>query len=119
MARGPSPLLLDQIREPTCRLELISALKALKNDVVGNEQRKEIWIGLGILEPLARLLAAEDLSNRTGKQHHDPQAGIQPLGEEETIKLHAISILGSIAHGEYLPDKLPEQLSCSGHVNGC
>ena len=102
MAIGPSPFLLDQIREPKSRTDLISALKALKNDIVGNEQKKELWIGLGILEPIARLLATDDLStSRSEKQHHDYHPILQPLGEEEAIRLHAVSIIGSLAHGEW------------------
>lgn len=92
---------LEQIHHPKTSAEHITALRALKNDIVGHQQKKETWVGLGILESIVE--ASTSKANKKSQKSCQEQiidAGI--LGEEETLRLQAISILGSLAYGEYV-----------------
>lgn len=70
-----------------------------------------MWIGLGVLDPLARILSSHKGS---GKRRHREVHGNanQPKRrgsrtDEEEAHLQAIIILGSLAHGEWKGRKGP------------
>jgi len=75
--------LSSELQQPTSWEAQKRALKALKNEIVGTDQRKEYWIRQGVVSWLARYLEAP--------QHQDS-------GWSEA-HLQAIIIIGSLAHG--------------------
>ena len=100
MAQTSSLPILAQIRQSGSPEEEIHALRALKNEIIGHEQRKGMWIGLGILEPVVQASTAK--ANRDGqKTRQERTSDDESLGEEETLRLEALSILGSLAYGKY------------------
>lgn len=96
MAR-PSPqsiaFHLPSLSAPDTRL---AALRALKNELIGHEEKKDLWVRSGVLRPLRDVL---NLRKRPGgstpKRHQD-------RSEQEEARLQAIIIVGSIAQGQYI-----------------
>ena len=84
---------LPSLSAPDTRL---AALRALKNELIGHEEKKELWVRSGVLRPLRDVL---DLPKRpagiTPKRHQD-------RSEQEEARLQAIIIVGSIAQGQYI-----------------
>lgn len=107
MARTSSTPILAQLRNPRSQTEQISALRALKNDLIGHQQKKEMWVGLGILEPIVRVMTASKLSGRqNGKERRDHAPAKKSLGEDEMVRLQALCVIGSLAHGGIPPQWL-------------
>ncbi|KAK6718515.1 hypothetical protein SNK05_001659 [Fusarium graminearum] len=99
MAPAQSHPILAQLQEASSLTERTTALRALKNEIVGHVQRKEQWIGLGVLEPIVRtLIEATSSSKPTGKDSRPPQSQ-RPLSEEERMRLQAIQLIACFANG--------------------
>lgn len=104
MTRPSTPPILSELRSASSPASQVKALRDLKNEVIGHEQKKEIWVGLGILTPLARILNSHKGSGK--RKHRDTNAsGSQPAlkvvkSDEEEARLQAIIIIGSLAHGQ-------------------
>lgn len=79
------------------------ALKTLKNDIVGHQQKKEMWVGLGVVEPIVRIMV---LNKSQGKQNsrerYDGRStnDSYALSEKEMVRLQALCVIGSLAKGE-------------------
>jgi hypothetical protein len=99
MEASSSQPILAQILNPSSPAEHITALRALKNDIIGHQQRKEAWVGLGALDSIARASASQENRQAT-KSGHEPARVADSLSEEETLRLQALSILGSLAYGK-------------------
>ncbi|RDI87808.1 hypothetical protein Vi05172_g2418 [Venturia inaequalis] len=84
MARAPLPPSLQEIQNPTSVQAHVTALKELKHEIIGHEQRKELVVHHGILPLLVRNLGDEE-----GSQSDE-------LNE---IRTQSIQIIGSLAHG--------------------
>jgi hypothetical protein len=101
MARPQNSPILAQLRNAKSLPEQTAALQALKNEIVGHVQRKEAWIGLGVLEPIVRTLA----SSRSPAKPNGKDATIQlvsrPLSDEDSVKLQALQLVASFANGNY------------------
>ncbi|KAF5004662.1 hypothetical protein FDECE_8849 [Fusarium decemcellulare] len=99
MARSQSPPILAQLRSARTLPEQTAALRALKNEVVGHIQKKELWIGLGVLDPIVRTLAsARSPVKPNGKDSRFPLAQ-RPLSEDESVRLQALQLVASFANG--------------------
>lgn len=109
MARPTSsPPLLAQIRAAQNHSEQTTSLRALKNDIVGHQQRKEMWLALGLIEPVVRILNAnKPPSRRNGKEPRWSNSASRPLTEEEMVRFQAISVVGSLAHGKKSRNSFP------------
>ena len=99
----PSPTILSELRSPSSPASQVAALRALKNEIIGHEQKKEMWIGLGVVTPISRIL---DTHRGSGKRkHNDTNGGLdrttwsRSRSEEEEARLQAVIIVGSLAHG--------------------
>jgi len=77
----------------------------LRNEIIGHGEQKELWVRLGILTPLNRILKAykgngkrryRDGDSNTKHQFWRP---IVSLTEEEEALLEVIIIFGCLAHG--------------------
>lgn len=104
MAKISSMPILAQLRQPGSPEEEIHALRALKNEIIGHEQRKGMWIGLGILEPVVQASTAK-ASRDSQKTRQERTPDDESLDKEEALRLEALSILGSLAYGKYTSTK--------------
>lgn len=103
MARPSSPPVLAQIRNSRSPSEQIIALKALKNDIVGHQQKKEMWVGLGVVEPIVRIMISNKSQGRhNSKERYDDRftPDSNALSEREMVRLQALCVIGSLANGE-------------------
>ncbi|KAL2131298.1 hypothetical protein VTI74DRAFT_5282 [Chaetomium olivicolor] len=100
MARVQSPPILSQVRVARSYSEQASALRALKDEVVGHVQRKEWWIQNGILESLVKILqdSVRSSSGLNGKER-SLQGQSEGLSEEEAVKLLALQLIASFSYG--------------------
>ncbi|EEQ90655.1 hypothetical protein RJZ56_003295 [Blastomyces dermatitidis] len=107
MTRAAAPHIISDIQNPESTASRIAALRLLKNDIIGHDQRKEAWVGRGIVPLLSQILAGR---RGTGKKsivgevngHAKQQylAGRRSgRSEEDEACLQAIIIIGSLAQG--------------------
>lgn len=93
MARAEVPESLHEIRKPTSLASQIAALKQLKHDIIGHDQRKELVICHGIIGALVGNL--QDRASARGKRRSE-----QDGGEEDEVRVQSIQIITSLAHGK-------------------
>ena len=104
MTRPSTPPILSELRSSSPSANQVAALRALKNDIVGHEQRKELWIRLGILAPIARILNANKPNGKkrvrdvNGNGHSGKSRTSR--SDEEEARLQAIVVVGSFANGQ-------------------
>ncbi|KAK1967502.1 armadillo repeat protein [Colletotrichum sublineola] len=99
MTRSSNPPILSQLLSARSYAEQTGALRALKNDIVGHAQKKEMWAGLGVLDPIVQILnAARSLAKVNGKDIR-PSASSRWVSEEENVRLQALQLLASFANG--------------------
>lgn len=106
MTKPEPPKLLTEIRSAESSSTRLAALRVLKNDIIGHDQRKESWIEWGIVPLLAGVLESRRTTG-AGKKSvaREQSSGGHPLkrrhsrSEEDEICLQAIIILGSLAQG--------------------
>jgi len=100
---------LDRLRAASSPHEQLSALKQLKNDIIGHEQKKESIIRAGVVELLVTGLSRAGKS-RGKKRSFLPgspssfvtQSDTDSLSEwdlEDHVKLQCVFIITSLAHG--------------------
>lgn len=86
------------------RREQLSALRALKNEIVGHNQRKEKWIENGVLEPVVKALnTSRSTTSINGKDSRSRALSSKPLTGEEAVRLQALQVLASLANGMASP----------------
>lgn len=115
MARVQAPPILAQIRAAKTPAQQATALRALRDDIIGHSQRKEQWVRDGILEPLVKTLVENaPLQKRPsgGSQVEvDPATG---LGEEETVRLLSLQLLASFTYSQWIVgfQDVAQELGC-------
>ncbi|OJJ35671.1 hypothetical protein ASPWEDRAFT_51655 [Aspergillus wentii DTO 134E9] len=100
MTRASAPPLLLQLQSAESISSKVATLRALKNETIGHDQRKEAWIGWGIVPILAEILASRPScggSELNGGAK--PQKSSTTRSEEDEACMQAITILGSLAQG--------------------
>ncbi|OJJ44141.1 hypothetical protein ASPZODRAFT_135623 [Penicilliopsis zonata CBS 506.65] len=106
-ATTPPPLLL-QLQSPESLSSQTAGLRALKNDIIGHDHRKEAWIGWGIVPVLSHVLASRLSGDKrfaelelNGAGAGATQQGLQRTGRtvEDEACVQAIIIVGSLAQG--------------------
>ena len=103
MTRPSTPPILSELRSASSPASQVAALRALKNEIIGHELKKEMWIGLGVLAPIARILNTHKGNGK--KRYRDGSNGgnrprqMDGRSEEEEARLQAIIIVGSLARG--------------------
>lgn len=113
MAREEGPL-LNRLLNANSVSEQIVALRALKHELIGHDQRKEAWIGAGIVPVLSQILISRrndgDGDVEVMPDEHQQQQQQQQNGgllkrrtsvrtENQELYLQAVIILGSLAQG--------------------
>ncbi|TVY85385.1 Uncharacterized protein LSUE1_G000250 [Lachnellula suecica] len=100
----------SQIRNAKTPTEQITILRALKNEIIGHPQKKELLVTQGALDPVVRLASNKIASRQDGKSH-DHTFASKPLAEEEIVRLQGLQVVASIALGG--PAFLPSLQSTS------
>ena len=104
MTRPSTPPILAELRSSSSPAGQVAALRALKNEIIGHEQKKEMWIGLGVLAPIKRMLNSHKGSGK--RKYCDGNGDLKQIKrrgnrtDEEEARLQAIIIVGSLAHGQ-------------------
>ena len=116
MTQSPVPRLFEELQHPASSATQLTALKALKNELVGHELRKREWINYGIIPILSRILSSRRgvSGKRATRELHGNglREGRGALSDDDASCLQAIVILGILAHGtSRLYDK-QEELIC-------
>lgn len=96
---------LAELNNPSTLEAQAQALRALKNEVIGHQQRKDLWIRHGVVGPLARILNKQRSS--TPRWQDAPtqpmtRVGSEPRSTDEDVLVQAIIIIGSLAQGASL-----------------
>lgn len=99
MARPQSPPILAQLRSARTVSEQTAALRALKNDIVGHVQKKEEWIALGVLDPIARTISTGRPQAKLNGKGSQNQFYSRQLSEDDGARLQALQLVASFAHG--------------------
>ncbi|KAF2811658.1 ARM repeat-containing protein [Mytilinidion resinicola] len=114
MTRSSIPPALLELRNPSTPSAQITALRDLKNEIVGHDQRKEMAVRSGVVGPLVRILS--EGSRRVGKRNG---GGVELNGSatrirggeariggsqedwsaEDEMRLQAVLVVGSLALG--------------------
>jgi len=110
MARIELPASLAEIRNPTSIQEQIAALKQLKNDIIGHDQRKELVVRHGVVAALFRNLqtSAKASGKRWSREVNGSGVALgkgQAWTHEDELRLQTTTIITSLAHGAF--PKLP------------
>ena len=99
MGRTIPPILVE-LRQPSSTEAQIAALRGLKNEVIGHEQKKEWWISLGVVKCLERTLSTHrSSSKRRQRDVHNNGVSSNSASDEEEARLLAVIIVGSLADG--------------------
>ena len=141
MGRSTIPSALAELSNPTSTEAQLVALRNLKNEIVGHEQRKELAVTYGVVRPLAGLL--REGVRRGGKRRHSNGAtqvasngaapASRPSGpssrltapsrirqvqtqedwtKEDELRFQATLVVGSLTNGEHV---IQPHKKCWGH----
>lgn len=99
MARPHDSPILAQLRNAKTLSEQAAALQALKNEIVGHVQKKEAWIALGVLEPIASTLVSNGSTSKLNGKDAYIQLSPPPLSDEDSVRLQALQLVASFANG--------------------
>lgn len=83
---------LLMLLSPDTRLD---ELRVCKNEIIGHEEKKSLWVRGGLLKYLTEILILH-----TGQPGSTPKRH-QGRSEQEEARLQAIIVVGSIAQGQY------------------
>lgn len=103
MARPQNSSILAQLRNAKTLSEQATALQALKNEIVGHVQKKEAWIGLGVLEPIVRTLVSNCSPSKVNSKDAYIQLSPSTLSDEDSVRLQALQLVASFANGMIAP----------------
>lgn len=99
MSHPPNMTLLSTLLSHD-RDEQLSALRTLKNDIVGHVQKKEKWIEAGVLEPIVKILEASRSATKSSRRDSRGHVNSpRPLTGDEAVRQHALQIIASFANG--------------------
>jgi hypothetical protein len=106
MAWEEGPL-LNRLLNATSVSEQTAALRTLKHEIIGHDQRKERWISSGIVPILSRILESSSQEEydankevmSDGQRGGDYTSGAA-MTEDQELCLQAVIITGSLAQGK-------------------
>lgn len=104
MVRSASATVLEELRNPTSSIAQIAALKDVKNELTGHDQRKVVAIRQGLLISLVQTLEASaraDGKKRTQETngHTNRPVGFSEWSDEEELRLQTLMVMEGIAQG--------------------
>ncbi|KAF2734019.1 armadillo repeat domain-containing protein [Polyplosphaeria fusca] len=107
MGRSSIPPALLELSNPSTPEAQVNALRSLKNEIVGHDQRKELAVLHGVVRPLAGILKAE--ARRGGKRRRSVMNGNAGAGKErdgtaawsieDELRFQATLVVGSLVNG--------------------
>ncbi|KAI1435632.1 armadillo repeat protein [Xylaria sp. CBS 124048] len=77
----------------------IAALRLLKNEVIGDTEKKRIWVQRGLIPSVLRLLRSNSLSTIANEM--ESRRCLSPrkaFTDDDTIQLQALQLIASLAH---------------------
>ncbi|KAI5862321.1 ARM repeat-containing protein [Durotheca rogersii] len=75
----------------------VTALRFLKNEVVGHVQKKEQWVRHGVIRPIVNIIASDALEPDS-KGTQPPFLTLRAFTDEDSAKLQALQLLASFAN---------------------
>ncbi|KAF2261643.1 ARM repeat-containing protein [Lojkania enalia] len=107
MGRSFIPPALIELSNPSTPEAQVNALRNLKNEIVGHDQRKELAVRHGVVKPLAGILRTEarkDGKRRRGAMNGNSGAGRDGDKEiewntEDELRFQATLVVGSLVNG--------------------
>ncbi|PLB45425.1 armadillo repeat protein [Aspergillus steynii IBT 23096] len=105
MTRASTPPVLLQLQTADSPSSQAAALRTLKNETIGHDQRKEAWIRWGIVPTLAKLLASRPSGDKTSTTISEINGTASdrdlahPKSEADDVCLQAIIVIGSLVQG--------------------
>lgn len=104
MTRSQLHPILQELQDHLSPASQLAALKALKNELIGHEQRKKIWIDLGVIPTLASILSSRRAqygkrASRGVSGQGSVYRGEVILSDEDASRLQTAVIIGSLAQG--------------------
>lgn len=117
MGRSSIPPALIELCNPTSPEAQVTALRNLKNEIVGHDQRKELAVRHGVVKPLAEILRVE--TRKGGKRRRggalngnssvarEAERAIEWNTEDE-LRFQATLVVGSLANGESRQSQIPK-----------
>ena len=113
MARTQPPASLQEIRNPTSVAAQIAALRSLKNEIIGHDEKKELVVRHGVVLPLVRNLSAslKGSGKRADREANGHGSGVSderdpmtntPWTDEDELRLQTTYITASLARGELM-----------------
>lgn len=112
MGRSSIPPALIELSDATSTPEAkLKALRSLKNEIVGHDQRKELAVRHGVVRPLAGILRTE--TRKGGKRRRGATNGNSSVAREaertsdwsteDELRFQNTLVVGSLANGEFFP----------------
>lgn len=100
MTRAAAPPILLQLQSAESASSQITALRTLKNELIGHDQRKETYIVEGIIPALAQVLTSRWPGTAEFNESISHQGrSTSKAPEDYEACLQAILIVGSLAQG--------------------
>lgn len=86
----------------------VAALQSLKNDMIGDIQKKMLWVRHGLLPRIVSLLLSNpSKTHANGKGTRLPFSAPKTFTDDELARLQALQLLASIATGMLLVSTSP------------
>ncbi|KAL6229203.1 hypothetical protein BDW75DRAFT_225488 [Aspergillus navahoensis] len=99
MTRAETPPIFLQLQNADSLSSQAAALRGLKNETIGHDQRKETWVRLGLIPILTNVLASR-APGKSELKNGSKQSGLPGSREEaDDACLQAIILVGSLAQG--------------------
>ena len=102
MTRVAAPPTLLQLQTAESTSTQLTALRSLKNELIGHDQRKEVYVVGGVIPALAQVLTSRRPAKATSTETNKTAlnyTGSFKSSEESEAGLQAILIVGSLAQG--------------------
>jgi hypothetical protein len=110
MGRSSIPPALIELSNPSTPEAQVNALRNLKNEIVGHDQRKELAVRHGVVKLLGGLLRTEARKGgkRTSGRKGTPNGngstggGREEWSTEDELRFQATLVVGSLANGTFV-----------------
>ena len=101
MTQFRTPPTLSDIQSASSLPSQVAALRSLKNEIIGHDQKKEAWIRNGLISELASILSRrDDVTKRAVDVNGNTKSNRRASrsGDDELMQ-QAMVIVGSLAQG--------------------
>lgn len=95
MELDPQVIIAQLRASPTDR---IAALRALKNDVVGDVLKKTLWVQHGLIQHIVAVLRAAGAEENASRKGIHQSVALEPFADHETAQLQALQLLATFAN---------------------